>query len=106
ATAGDFTYKETSGSGKDERTTTYEFSYLLIRLPYGNVPDLLIRPEGFFDKLAAMIGFSDINFESAEFSRRFLVKSSDKKFAYDVIDPRMMDFLLATRPFPIDLHQG
>jgi hypothetical protein len=57
--------------------------------------DLEVRPEGFGDTLKAMVGLDDIDFESEEFSRRFYVTSGDRKFAYDVIHPKMMEFLLA-----------
>lgn len=104
---GDFTYKITSSNGKTTTTRTYHFSYLILHLPYSSVPDLLIRPEGLFDKLAGAFGFDDIDFESAEFSRRFHVKSSDKKFAYDVCDPRMMEFLMQPPgPPTIDIEHG
>ncbi|MEL7483094.1 MAG: DUF3137 domain-containing protein [Planctomycetota bacterium] len=105
---GDFTYKVTSGSGKNRRTTTYRFSYAIVHLPLVGVPDLLIRPEHVFDKLSSMLGFDDIDFESAEFSRKFLVKSNDKRFAYDVVTPAMMEFLLETRGHSpaIDLEHG
>lgn len=106
AKMGDFTYKVTSGSGKSRSTRTYRFSYLIVHLPFRNIPDLLIRPEGFFDKLTGAFGFDDIDFESAEFSRRFYVKSSDKRFAYDVVHPRMMEFLLRTDPSIIDIEHG
>ncbi|MEO1535184.1 MAG: hypothetical protein AAFS11_06450 [Planctomycetota bacterium] len=105
---GDFIYKVTSGSGKNRRTTTYRFSYAIVHLPLAGVPDLLIRPEHVFDKLGSMLGFDDIDFESAEFSRKFLVKSPDKRFAYDVVTPAMMEFLLETRGHApaIDLEHG
>ena len=103
---GDFTYKVTTHSGKSSSTQTYRFSYLIVHLPFGRVPDLLIRREGIFDKLAGAFGFDDIDFESAEFSRRFLVKSPDKRFAYDVIHPGMMEFLLAGEPPAIDIEYG
>jgi hypothetical protein len=106
AQAGDFTYKVTSGSGKNRKTTTYNFSYLIVELPFPGLPDLLVRPEHFGDKLSAFFGFADINFESAEFSRQFFVKSADRRFAYDVITPRMMEFLMATRPPVIDIEHG
>ncbi|MHC4076853.1 MAG: DUF3137 domain-containing protein [Planctomycetota bacterium] len=106
AKAGDFRYKVTSGTGKNRRTSTYTFSYLILHLPFPRTPDLLIRPEGFFDKIAGAFGFDDIDFESAEFSRRFHVKSSDKRFAYDVIHPRMMEYLLDVRAPMIDIEQG
>lgn len=90
---GDYEYKITSSNGKTTTTTTYRFSYVLLRIPM-DVPDLLIRPEGFLDRIAGAIGFDDIDFESDEFSRAYHVKSPDKRFAYDVIDPRMMEYLL------------
>ncbi|MCZ6810529.1 MAG: hypothetical protein O7D97_00875, partial [Planctomycetota bacterium] len=70
------------------------------------MPDLLIRREGMFDKLAGAFGFDDIDFESAEFSKRFYVKSPDKRFAYDVIHPRMMEFLLGGDPPTVDIEAG
>lgn len=105
AKAGDYRYRRTSGSGKNRSTRTYRFSYLILHLPFGT-PTLLIRPEGIFDKLKGAFGFDDIDFESVEFSRRFYVQSSDKRFAYDVIHSRMMEFLLATRPSMIDVEAG
>jgi hypothetical protein len=106
AKMGDFVYKVTSGSGKSRSTTTYRFSYLIVHLPYPGVPGLLIRPEGMFDKLASVLGFDDIDFESAEFSRKFFVGSDNKRFAYDVIDPRMIEFLLDSKSPTVDLEQG
>ena len=103
--AGDFRYKVASQSGKSTTTTTYRFSYLIAHPPW-RTPPLLIRPEGIFDKIKGAFGFDDIDFESAEFSRRFYVKSTDKRFAYDVLHPRMMEFLLAERPPMLDIEDG
>lgn len=102
---GDFRYKVTSSNGKTTTTTTYRFSYLIVHPPW-QTPPLLIRPEGMFDKLKGAFGFDDIDFESEEFSRRFWVKSSDKRFAYDVLHPRMMEFLLAEQPPMLDIENG
>ncbi len=60
---GDFTYKITSSTGKTTTTTTYRFSYLILHPPFAVVPELRIRPENLFDKLAGAIGFDDIDFE-------------------------------------------
>lgn len=106
AKMGDFKYKVTSGSGKSRRTTTYRFSYLIVHLPFVGVPDLLIRREGMFDKLKHFLGLGALTFESAEFSRRFHVQCADRKFAYDVIDPRMMEFLLRSNPMTIDIEHS
>ena len=85
-------YRYTTGSGKNSRT--HKLSYAIFHLPYIGTPDLLIRPEHIGDKLKSGLGFDDIDFESEEFSRRFWVKSSDRKYAYDVLHPRMMEFFL------------
>ena len=106
AVMGDFTYAVTRSNGKTATTTVYNLSYLIVRLPFPGAPDLLIRPEGLMDKLAAAIGFDDIDFESAEFSRKFLVKSRDKRFAYDVVHPRMMEFLMSSPGRIIDIEGG
>ena len=103
---GDFTYKITSGSGKSRSTRTYHFSYLILDVPFPVAHSLLIRPERFFDRLLGAVGFEDINFESAEFSRKFFVKSSDRRVAYDVVHPRLMEFLLQSPPPVIDIEWG
>jgi hypothetical protein len=56
--------------------------------------------------VAGFFGFDDIDFESSEFSSRFIVKSADKRFAYDVIHPRMMEFLLEGDPPTVELERG
>ena len=43
------------------------------------------------------LGFQDIQFESEQFNRAFRVKCHDPKFATDVIDDRMMQWLLSTQ---------
>lgn len=101
--AGDYHY-ETDDSDK-KSTTTHTFSFLIVHPPW-RTPRLLVRPEGLLDKLAGLVGFEDIDFESAEFSKRFFVKATDKRFAYDVLHPRMMEFLLAERPPMFELEDG
>ena len=101
--AGDFHYKTDDADGKG--TTTHTFSFLLVHPPWPS-PTLLVRPEGLLDKLAGVVGVDDIDFESDEFSKRFWVKSTDKRFAYDVLHPRMMEFLLAERPPVLELEDG
>jgi hypothetical protein len=91
-------YHYTEGSGRSSHD--YNLSLVIIKSPILLEP-LFIRPETFFDKLTELVGFSDIDFESAEFSKKFYVKSPDKKWAYDIIHPRMMEFLLASPEFSI-----
>ncbi len=56
-------------------------------------PELVIYPEG-----KGNFG-TDIDLESIEFSEAFVVKSADRRFAYDVCHTRMMEFLLEHRDF-------
>ena len=53
--------------------------------------------------MGEFFGHDDINFESSEFSRRFHVSASDRKWAYDVITQRTMDYLLELPPVTIEL---
>jgi len=93
-----FDYRYTTGSGKNRQT--HNFSAMIVIAPIPLKP-LFIRREGFFDKVTEFFGADDIDFESAEFSRRFFVKSPDKKWAYDVIHQRMMEYLLTAPKFSI-----
>ena len=103
---GDYHFETIEPDGKQTKTQDHVLSYVLIETPYLGLPDLFIREEGFFDKVAGHLGFDDINFESAEFSNRFVVTSRDKRFAYDVLHPRMMEFLLDRAPPIIDFRRG
>lgn len=58
-------------------------------------PRLTIVPEGVAHKIFDALGGDDIDFESEEFSRSHWVRSDDRRFAYDVVHPRMMEFLMA-----------
>jgi hypothetical protein len=78
--------------------------YLIVELG-APLPHLFLRPEGLFDRLAGFIGFDDIDFESEEFSKRYFCKSEDRQFAYAVIHPQMMEWLM-TRRFAGELRQG
>jgi hypothetical protein len=68
-------------------------SFIVINLSK-HFPELTLAREGFFSKIAQAVGFDDIDFESSEFSRRYLVRSKDRKFAYDFCNARMIDYLL------------
>ncbi len=65
-----------------------------------NFKNLLIRPEDLSDKIASTVGFQDIDFESKEFNKRFRIQASDKKIAYDIIHPQMIEFILSKKGVP------
>ena len=99
-----FDFKYVTGSGKNR--TTHHLSGAILDLGV-RTPSLYVRPEGFFDKIAELVGFDDIDFESAEFSRTFLVKSDNRKFAFDVFHARAMEYMLALpKRYTMELNGG
>lgn len=65
---------------------------------------LTIQPENLVLKIEGAFDGENITFESAEFSRAFAVRSTDKKFAYDVCNPQMMEYLLANRDLQVEIQ--
>ena len=106
---GDYTYTVTRSKGGKSggtTTTTYRLTYLILRLPFIDVPDTIIRHENIFDKIGAALGFDDIDFELTEFSRKFFVKGKNRQFTYGLIHQGMMEYFL-TGPFtPVEIESG
>lgn len=72
-----FDFKYVTGSGKHTHTTRqtvigFRSSRLLL-------PEFVLRPENFFDKVGSVFGLQDIDFpESPEFSRKYLLRCDDE----------------------------
>ncbi len=96
-----FDYHYKTGSGKN--THHYYLSFFILQLPV-SFPELIIGPEGIFSKIAQAVGYDDIDFESHEFSRKFCVRSKNKKFAYDVCNARMIEYLLSNTDLSIEIE--
>ena len=102
----DYHYETHSTDSKGHTQTHHHyFSFFILVLPMG-FPELKITREGLFSKIAQAFGYDDIDFESAEFSRAFCVRSKDKKFAYDVCNAQMMEYLLANRDLSIEIENN
>jgi len=71
-----------------------------------NFPDVLISHESRESRIAEALGAEQITFESAEFSRAFRVRATDKKFAFEVCHPQMMEFLLANQDLTIEIRSN
>jgi hypothetical protein len=100
----DYHYETHSTDSKGNRQTHHHyFSFFILLLPR-SFPELRITCEGWLWKIAQTFGFDDIDFESAEFSRAFCVRSKDRKFAYDVCHAQMMEYLLANRDLSIEIE--
>jgi hypothetical protein len=100
----EYHYETYSHSSKGGRQTHHHYLTIFTLLLPKSFPELLISREGLFSKLAQALGYDDIDFESAEFSRTFCVRSRDKKFAYDVCHPQMMEYLLARQDLAVEIE--
>ena len=98
-------YKTTSGTGKNRKTRTHNFTYLLVFLPHAR-SSIWVRPEHFFDRMASAVGFNDLDFESVEFSDAFHVKADDERFCYDLFHPPMIEMMLRRRPPGFRIEHG
>lgn len=96
-----FDYHYKTGSGKD--THHHYLSFFLLQMPM-TFPELIIVREGIFSKIGQALGYDDIDFESHEFSRKFCVRSKDKKFAYDVCNAQMIEYLLSNTDLSIEIE--
>lgn len=102
----DYHYETHSTDAKGNRTTQHHwFSFFILMLPV-TFPELTVRRENLFTRIAEVFGYQDIKFESAEFSRTFNVRSPDKKFAYDVCHAKMMEYLLANRDLSLEIENN
>jgi hypothetical protein len=100
----DYHYETHSTDSKGNRQTHHHyFSFFILLLPV-SFPELRITREGLLSKIAQAFGYDDIDFESAEFSRTFCVRSKDKRFAYDVCHAQMMEYLLANRDLSLEIE--
>ncbi|MGV8847835.1 hypothetical protein [Tessaracoccus sp.] len=89
--AAGFQYQYSTGSGKDRRTHRYHVN--MVSIPGARFPALSIEPENWSHRVFS----EDIDFEDAEFNRRWHVTCDSARFAHDVIHPRVMQWLSQTQ---------
>jgi hypothetical protein len=95
-----FDYHYVTGHGKSRRV--HNLSVFVLGSPLSLKP-LYIRPENVFDRVSDFFGHDDIDFESAEFSRKFYIKAQEKRWAYHVIHQQMMEYLMQAPKFHIQM---
>ena len=100
-----FDYHYQIGNGKD--VEHHLCTMLMLIEKESCFPKITIRPERsdtFLSRMDAVLDEQDVKFESVEFSKVFRVVSTDKKFAYDVCNPQMMEYLLANPFLDIEIQ--
>lgn len=99
----DFHYEIQHFAQNTRRVEDHWFSFIILTVS-PLFPSLTIRREGFLTKIAEVFGYEHIKFESAEFTKTFCVRSPDKQFAFDVCNPKMIEYLLANRDLSIEIE--
>jgi hypothetical protein len=94
----DYVYHTTETSTDSKGHTSrreVSHNYSVVALDVGaTFPGLAVSPEGMFSRLVGRLTNRDIELESEDFNRAFTVTCPDRKFASDVLHPRMMEHLL------------
>lgn len=99
----DYHYETYSTDSKGRRSTHHHhFSAVVVDSALRLAP-LSVRSESIFDKMKGAFGFDDIDFESAEFSRKFWVTAKDKRWAYEVLHQETIELLLESPRFALEL---
>jgi hypothetical protein len=86
-------YEESTDSEGRTSKSYYRFSCAVTEIAAA-CSSLTIDRENLLTRLADHMGMQDIEFELEAFNKAFNVKSHDRKFANDMIDARMMQWLM------------
>lgn len=81
--------------------------HTVVWLDVGQFPHLLIRRSGMLREGSERLLGTQVDFELEAFNRSFAVEANERQVAFDIIDARMMRWLLDTStPFDIELGLG
>ena len=90
----DYWYYEESTDSEGRTSRSYHrFDCAIVPIAAA-CPALSIGHETFLTRMAGALSFHDIQFEDEAFNRAFNVRGNDRKFANDLVDARMMQWLL------------
>lgn len=93
-----YTYVVTQSNGKTTTSATYQNMVTCIRTP-PSPHTLTVAPEGPYAGLLDVFGMGDLKLESDDFNRRFNIRTNSDRFAYDVLNPTNMHWMLTDRRF-------
>jgi hypothetical protein len=90
--------KSVNSKGQTVMVKQDEYSVLVAELDLRVwMPWVVLTPENLRTKAKSALGVRDIQFESGAFNDRFYVRAEDRRFAFQLIDARMMEYLLSTK---------
>lgn len=86
-----FDYQFTVSSGNTHQT--FKQSVFFVNSKRLGLPELYLKPEHFFHKVAAWLGWDDIDFESHEtFSSQYLLKGQEESIIRDTFSDEVLHF--------------
>jgi hypothetical protein len=92
----DFWYYTESSNSKGNRNRNYHYFSMVVVDAQAYFPHVTVQKETLGTRLAGHLGFHDIEFESEDFNREFRVKAGHQEFAFQLIDARMIRWMLST----------
>lgn len=100
-----FDYRYTVGSGK--HSNTIDQTIAVFRSNRLRNPPFVIKPEGFFSRVGALIGVQDIDFEdSPEFSRKYVLQGPDEEAIRAFLTPARRDLITTFDRLCMQAHTG
>jgi hypothetical protein len=90
----DYWYYNESSDGRGNRSRTYSRFTCVMATIAADCPTLRIGQEGFFSRVGNALGFKDVELEYDDFNQQFRVRCDDQRFAYSLLDGRMMEWLM------------
>jgi hypothetical protein len=95
----DYWYYDETSDGRGNRSRQYHrFTCALVTIPAA-CPRFQLGYENFLTRIGDHLGLNDVELEYDDFNRRFRVKCADQKFAFSLLDGRMMEWLLGSASF-------
>jgi hypothetical protein len=99
-----FDYQYTTGSGKS--STTHRTTVVSFRADF-HLPSFALRPEGFWEKIGAMLAYHDINFDThPTFSKRYLLRGPDEYAIRDVFTEPVLDYFQDRPGLSVEAYDG
>jgi hypothetical protein len=80
-------------SGRNNSKQWYRYTVVMVTVPAA-MPQLRLQHESITGRLANLVGFDDVELEWGEFNRKYRVLSHDQRFAFSLLDGRMMEWLM------------
>ena len=88
----DYSFK--IGGGHNKGSKTYRQTVVMTEVRELNFPPFEIRPENFLHKIAATVGYKDIDFRSHPiFSRKYLLRGADEEQIRERMNHELLRFL-------------